>query len=50
MDKVIEEFPDDTYPVYTEEGVTNEDDVRKEIKSENENEGVIHRYFTENEK
>ena len=47
MDKVIEEFPDDTSPVEMEGGVNNEDDDEKE--TDNEDEGVIHRDITENE-
>ena len=33
-----------------EEGLNNEDDYKKEITAENEYEGVIHRYITENER
>ena len=50
LDKVIEECPDDTSPVDMEEGVNNEDDDEKEIMAQNEYEGVIHRYITDNEK
>ena len=31
-----------------EEGLNNEDDYKKEITAENEYEGVIHIYITEN--
>ena len=35
MDKVIEEFPDDTSPIDIEEGVNNEDNDEKEITANN---------------
>ena len=50
MEKVIEEFPDDNSPVEMEEGVNNEDNDKKEITSENEYQGVIHRDIIEYEK
>ena len=50
LDKVIEEFPDDTSPVDMEEGLNNEDDDEKEITVENEDEGEIHRNIIEYEK
>ena len=50
MYKIIEEFPDYTSPVDTEEGVNDKNDEKKEIISENGYEGVIHRDITENEK
>ena len=48
MDKLIEEFPDDTSSVEMEKGLNNEDEDEKEITSENEYEGVIHRDITDN--
>ena len=50
LDKIIEEFPDDTYPIEMEEGVNNEYDDEKEITSKNEDECEIHRNMTEYEK
>ena len=50
MDKVIEEYPDETCPIEMGGGVNNEDDDKKEITADNEYEGVIHRNFTDNEK
>ena len=50
LDKLIEGCPYKTYPVDMEEGVKNEYGDGKEITAENEYEGEIHRYITENEK
>ena len=50
MDKVIEEFPDDTTPAYMEKCLNNEDDADTEITSENEDECEIQRDITEYEK
>ena len=50
MDKVIEEFPDDTSPVEMEEVANNKDDEEKEITSNNADEGVMHRDVTDNKK
>ena len=48
--KVIQEFPDDTSSIDMKEGVENEDDEKKEITSENEDEGVININIIEKEK
>ena len=40
MDKVIDECPEETSPVETEEGVNNEDDYKKEIIAYNKYEGL----------
>ena len=48
LDNIIEECPDYNFPAEMEEGVNNEDDDEKEIKSENEYEGVIHRVIIYN--
>ena len=50
LNKVTEECSDETSPIKMEEGVNNEEDDEKEITSDNEDEGVIHRNITENEK
>ena len=50
LDNVTIESPYDTTPIDMEKYVNNEDDNKKEITSENEDEGVIHINITENEK
>ena len=50
MDKVIEEFPDDTSPIEIEEGVNNEYDEEKEITAKNVDEGEKHIDMKEYEK
>ena len=48
MDKLIEEWPDDTSTVDMDEGLNNEYDDKKEITAENEDESVIQIDITEN--
>ena len=50
MVKLIEKFPDETSLVDMEEVVNNEDDYKKYITAEDEDEVVINRDITENEK
>ena len=47
MDKVTIERPYDTTPAEMDICVNNEEDDKKKITSENEDEGVIHRVSTE---
>ena len=47
LDKVTIEIPDDTTPAEMLKCVNNEEDDKKKITSENEDEGVIHRVSTE---
>ena len=47
FDKAKIEIPDYTTPDEIEKFVNNEEDDKKEITAENEDEGVIHRVITE---
>ena len=50
MDKVTIEIPDDTTLADMEKWINNEEDDKKEITADSEDEGVIHRISKEYEK